>query len=64
MMGQCESANLSQRSRRKFSESQRESLRGSVRTSESVPEAFTESVRRLRRTRSHFLAASSAATQE
>ena len=54
MAGQSESANLSQRSRRKFSESQRERLRGSVRRYESVPIPFTESVRRLRRTRSHF----------
>ena len=53
-MGQSESANLSQRVRSKFLVLHCERLRGSVRTSESVPEAFTESVRRLRRTRSHF----------
>jgi hypothetical protein len=53
-MGQSESANLSQRPRRKFSESQRERRRGSVRTSESVPNPFTESVRRRRGLRSHF----------
>jgi len=52
MMGQREAANLSQHSRRKFSESQCERHRGSVRTSESVPNPFTESVRKLRRTRS------------
>jgi hypothetical protein len=54
-MGQRESANLSRRSRRKFSASHCERRRGSVRTSESVPNPFTESVRRRRRTRSHFL---------
>ena len=51
-MGHCEAANLSQRSRRKFSESRCERLRGSVRRYESVPIPFTESVRRRRRTRS------------
>jgi hypothetical protein len=51
--GPCESANLSQRSRRKFSESQCERPRGSVRTCESVPSTLTESVCRRRRMRSH-----------
>jgi hypothetical protein len=50
MMGQSESAKLSHGSRPKFSESRCERLRGSVRMHESVPNAFTESVRKRRRT--------------
>ena len=49
MTGQCESANVSQRPRCRLSDSQCERQRGSVRMYESVPNAFSESVRKRRR---------------